>query len=249
MGILFSFYRRHKVLSWIFIICSIHSLVYKLYLVRIQEPYWFSYASELGEVIYDLTIGTIASVIFFFVVVFINDYKKRLAVASIVQYHLLFVIEEGIGIFSKLNMYSPTNFPPTLEDVKKQCESHDPMSEWISLGNGKALKWKDALTFWYNSINGHTKEIWKHVEYFQNDKLVRLLVELDNAVLFDTHTRPFARMIRNLGAPISDWTKDLHEFFLIINGLLEIYDEEFKDDIKYSKWYKIINEKIIRSKS
>lgn len=250
MGILYSFFKKHKVLSLIFIACTALSVLYKTWFIKFPEPDWLPLASELGEILYDLAIGTIASVIFFFVVVFKTDYEKRNAVSKKVRYHLLSIIEEGLRIWTHINRHTSAKFPPTEIELDELLSKIDPNKSWVTFAmqrhekEARELKWKESLTYWHHAIKMHSQEIMKHIEYFQNDKLLQILINLDNADLFDFQVRPEAHFIRNQGAPMLQWSKDLYTFFQIINQFLEVYEEEFESNSEYSGWYDKVIERV-----
>lgn len=69
------FIKRYKLLFALFVFSLLAAFLIGVPLSKIPEA--FKYGSEIGKIIYDISIGYVVSYIFFFLVVFLKDERDR----------------------------------------------------------------------------------------------------------------------------------------------------------------------------
>lgn len=97
-----------KILFWsLFVICCFLILIIKFsaltdtHISKINYLSWFPYGFELGEILYGLSLSYIVSVIFYFVVVYLPEQKKRKSAMAIIENR----IDDILGMINILFTY------------------------------------------------------------------------------------------------------------------------------------------------
>ncbi|MFN6380190.1 MAG: hypothetical protein ACK4WD_13000 [Flavobacteriales bacterium] len=228
------FKKNYPYLFWMTIIGVLHAFVYKLLLIEIPELSWFQKASELGDVFYNLQLGFLASIIFFYLVVFLKEIRQKEMVSKKVEYHSSLIIAEGLSLFFNFtNGQKGLTFPPSLQYCEQQCLTHDSRitltinskgrSSWYSLVKSTY----DAISFDITNLN----DLPMTLVYFQNDQLIGIITKLKDAGLFSYFNRR-VHWVWNEPQPnevsdISHLKTHLFDFFQIISELIELHEAEF----------------------
>ncbi len=228
------FKKNYPNLFWLTIFGISHVLVYKLILLDIPEPRWFQKANELGDLFYNLQLGFLVSIIFFYLVVFLKEVRQKAIVTKKVEYHSLLIISEGLSLYFNFTKGSKgLTFPPSLEYCERQCLAHD--SRITLTSNSKErYSWYKLVKSKYEAINfdiSNLNDLPMTLVYFQNDQLIGTLTKLKNTDLFSYFNRR-VHWIWNEPKPneesdISYLKTHLFDFFQIISELMQLHETEF----------------------
>ncbi len=231
------FRRTYPVLFWWTVIGIVHVFVYKLLLINIPERRWFQKASELGDIFYNLQLGFLASIIFFYLVVFLKEIRQKALVSKKVEYQSLLIISEGLSLyynFTKGIKILP--FPPSQQDCEKQCLAHDSRIT-ITSSNGVPYSWRTLVKSKFEAIDieiNNLNDLPITMTYFQNDDLIGIITRLKDASLFAFFNRRLTWIWNELKPDevhdISHIKKQLFDFFQIIFELMELHEKEFGKD-------------------
>lgn len=231
------FRRNYPALFCLTIIGVLHVFIYKLILIDIPEPLWFQKASEIGDILYNLQSGFLASIIFFYLVVFLKEARQKALVSIKVKYQSELIISEGLSLFFNFtNGEKNRTFPPSREYCKKQCLAHD-SRRTITNNDMGVVSWRALIKNKFEAISieiENLNDLPITMTYFQNDELIGIITRLRDASLFSF----FNRRVRWIWiepkpdqvSDISHIEKQLHDFFHIIFDLMEIHEKEFGEN-------------------
>jgi hypothetical protein len=225
-----SFSKKHPVLLAIFGFALIQCLIYKIALVKISEPTWLQISSEIGELLYNVDLGIISSVIFFYVVVFTSQQKQKQLVFTKVEYHSGLIVNEGLRIFWHFCDTKKIDFPPNRDVCLSLSNSTD-----VRFTKEKGVDWHTLVGRVYKDINHDIDQLMRFpttLTYFQNDELVGVVTKLGDASLFQYFNgvrvrRHWNKPDENTVGNISHLAEDLFMFFNLIHALMVIHSDEF----------------------
>jgi hypothetical protein len=229
---------KYPILFWMTIIGIIHCFTYKLFLIEIPEPNWFPKASEIGDIFYNLQLGFLTSIIFFYLVIFLKETKQRALVCKKVEYHTYLIISEGLSLYFNFRKGEiDSNFPPSMVHCEKLCRAHNQWSTKTKDSHGTNLSWRTLIEDKYENIMdqiNNLNDLPITISYFQNDDLISIISRLKDANLF-TFYRGKLRAIWNEpksdeSGNISRIQEKLFELFQIIFELMELHQKEFGPD-------------------
>lgn len=174
------------VITLVFIISVTYSICYQIEFLSIPEL--FPNAYELGIIAFNLSLAIIASSIFYFIVIHINEYNNKQKAISIVRKKIqkLINIETTVtkACIEKTNYelqkenYSKENFKKLLREIK----STDVAPQLFFSGKEKNT-WFEYLFYFVNDSQVIVKEIYQFMPYLELDLLV-ILNELEDSEYF-----------------------------------------------------------------
>ena len=175
------------VITSVFVIAVVYSVCYQILFLHISEL--FPFANELGIIAFNLSLALIASAIFYFIVIHINEYAKKQKAISIVRKKVqrLINIESAVtkALADKSNEqlrkenYSKENF----EKLLSKITSKD-IAPRLFYSEREEINWLDYLFYFVNDSQFIIKEIYQFMPYLELDLLV-ILDELESCKYFD----------------------------------------------------------------
>jgi hypothetical protein len=229
-----AFIKQHKSLSFLFCLTLLHSIIYKTCLTKVLEPQWFTLASELGDLMYNLDLGLVTSIFFYYIVVFLTERKHKKLVAQKVEYHSQLIINEGLSLYWHFQAgQTEVIFPPDKISCERICKEHKQLET-----NSKDLSWYDLVESKYQNVSHEIRSLYQlptTLTYFQNSEFVGVITKLGDAGLFQYFNGTRLRWIWNRPtkgstADISHLKSQLYEFFQLISKLIDIHRDEFGEE-------------------
>lgn len=111
-------------LSFMLIIVIKFSPLKDIHTSQVSYLSWFHYGSELGETIFGLSLSYIVSCIFYFVVVYLPEERKRKATMLVIEKRIDAIIGEmGVLIHYLFHKNNVTVFNEDTSNLKQQVES------------------------------------------------------------------------------------------------------------------------------
>ncbi|HVX50297.1 MAG TPA: hypothetical protein VHB48_09065 [Chitinophagaceae bacterium] len=228
------FIKRYKLLFWLFVLCLLTAFLIAVPLSTILEV--FKYGSEIGKIVYDISIGYIVSYIFFYLVVFIKEEKDRNNINHRASLQATFIVLDSYSLFD-IAFHDVTHlkkqFPPTFDEVHEACLSIDPFA---SSGMSIANQYGTKPATWQYILRSRREENLNHIEKvmallpFIDSELVGILTRIEDCML---HYEATNRVFPQQKVPhFKDGTfmeKALFDYFILINELEKYIRKNFPE--------------------
>lgn len=227
-----NFIQKYKTLFVLFCVAFSASILIVFPLSKIPE--WFEFGSEIGKLVYDISIGYIVSYIFFYLVVFLKEENDKKQINNRVSLQASHIILNGYSLFGSSfhNLHViKKKFPPTLQKVKEACLQIDPFKSPVTLVDPMGSR----PTTWQWVLRNHREENLKHIEKIKSlpyidSKLLGILTNIEDCKLYYEATNrifPTHKVEHFKDGSFMD--QALYDYFQLINEL-EIYVEQnFKE--------------------
>ena len=163
------------------IICSIlllYSIIYQIYLVKIEEFVEFGY--ELGIVSYNLSLSIIASGIFYFLVVYIPEKRKKRKVRQVINMRFEQIESQCMFTFRDIKKYSPqkelvTEFPKNVGDFRLLCNNmklnSKPPDYWAGTAMVPLNNWYEYFKYNFKYDDKNLDELYKYSDYLEPETM------------------------------------------------------------------------------
>lgn len=224
-------------ISFILIIIVKFSPLKDIHTSQIDYISWFPYGFELGEVVFDLSVGYIVSCIFYFIVVYLPEEKKRKRAMTIIENRIDNILGNmGIIIYYYFhkNGITESNDEILKEQVKK-IDKLDPDNkmnfkyQYIEKSTGRTVPFSTGDYTELMELEQHRSSIQEMINgIFQipviinvDHDLIVTLEEINKCLLFGTvasfiHIRKFPTPYR-IQTP--NFGEDLYKFYLLYKEL------------------------------
>lgn len=192
---------------------------------------WFPFGFELGETVFNLSIGYIVSCIFYYIVVYLPEQKKRNRTMTIIEKRIDSILGlMGITIYYYFHKYGITekNNKRSQEQVEKleTIDSNNKMNfsyQYIEKSTGRTVRMNTGvfteimlLLDHSNRIQGTINNIFKiPVIVNVDDDLLVILEEINNCQLF----RTVSALKAFPSAKTPEFGKDLFKYYLLYKKL------------------------------
>ncbi|MFE1242960.1 hypothetical protein ACFW35_02420 [Fictibacillus sp. NPDC058756] len=188
-------------ISIIFIIMVKFSPLKDIHTSQISFISWFPFGFELGETVFDLCIGYIVSCIFYYIVVYLPEQKKRKQTMTIIEKRIDSILGSmGITIYYYFHKYgiSENNkrFQEQVEDLETiDCNNKMNFSyQYIEKPTGRTVRMNTGEFTEIMSLLDHSKRIQGTINnIFKipvivniDEDLIVILEEINNCQLFRT---------------------------------------------------------------
>lgn len=163
------------------IICSIlllFSVIYQIYLVKIQEFVEFGY--ELGIVAYTLSLSIISSGIFYFLVVYIPEKRKKRKVRQVINMRFEQIENQCMFTFRDIKKHSPqkkiiTDFPKKISDFRLLCSNmrlnSKPPDYWVGTSMVPLNNWYEYFKYNFKYDDKNLSELYKYSDYLEPETM------------------------------------------------------------------------------
>lgn len=213
------FTKKHKFLSLFFFISTTTIFLTEYLLADIPQFWKFGHTS--GEILSNLALGYITSLVFYILVVYIKDLKDQRNIAPRISKAIIFILMEGDSLERQLHkgQYNGRD-PLIIEEICKNIKLFEINYSSIN----RKLSWVDYLTKTGNECKYFIDKVFK-LQGVDSD-LIRILTELDDSIMLAP-----PKLV--VGLPDKDQrtmeplTESIIEFFRIIMQLEKYWDENF----------------------
>lgn len=204
----------------------IYVILYQLYLIKIIEIVDWGY--EIGVVTYNLSLSIIASGVFYYLVVYIPEKRKKKKVRQVINYHFeqieinCFLTYTAIKNISGIEN-APANFPENIDEFRSICKdmlltSRPPdyfaVSALVPLNN-----WFEYFKYNFKYEDKNLEELYKFSNYLEPDTM-QLMHDLSShtfrSVIYQYHsqyeTHDYATKFDSLSHILHYYLKTLLKF-------------------------------------
>lgn len=169
-------------ISFVFIISAIYSILYQIVFLQIKEI--FPYANEFGIIAFNLSLALIASTIFYFIVIHLNEYDNKRKAISIVSNKVQRLINIEKRITEEISKKSQAQL--SREDYSKEIFEKllsnitaEDIAPSLFFADKKEINWLEFLFYFVNDTQIIIKEIYQFMPYSELDLLI-ILDEIEN---------------------------------------------------------------------
>lgn len=198
---------------------------------------WFPFGFELGETVFDLSVGYIVSCIFYYIVVYLSEQKKRNRTMTIIEKRIDSIIGlMGLDIYYYFhkNGITEINNKRLQEQVEglEKIDSNNKMNfsyQYIEKSTGRTVRMGTGEFTELMSLSDHSKRIQGTInDLFKipvivnvDEDLIVILEEINNCQLFKTVSvlETFPRMYSSYNVKTPDFGKDLFNYYLLYKKL------------------------------
>ena len=232
------FIKRYKLLFGLFTFFLLTALLISIPLSTIPEV--FEYGSEIGKIIYDISIGYIISYIFFYLVVFLKEENDRSNINHRASIHATFIVLDSYSLFDEAFhdvVHLKKKFPPTFDEVHQACLSIDPFASSgmiiVDQSGSRPASWQYILR---NRRENNLKHIEKIMALlpFIDSELVGILTRIEDGKLhYEATNRIFPRQKVPHFKDGTFMEKALFDYFILIEELEQYIRTNFADRIAH----------------
>lgn len=215
------FWSINKIVALITVLGLIWVIVYRFWLINI--PPMFSKAFEAGDLFYQLANATIASGVFFFLVVYIEQRRIKNLISPIIKNRLInFAISESLIrriLFRALNG-DVENFYCTIEEMKKGFDKIKLTDQPPNHPETPQFKdWYELFDFFFIKDQARIKGLYELVQYL--DPVIISKLEEINYSSFELSLDAIGRgdypdyRVSGVDGPLEMYLKSCHSIALL----------------------------------
>lgn len=201
-------------------------IAYQLYLVNILE--FVEWGSEIGVLVYNLSLSIIASGIFYYLVVYIPEKRKKLKVRQVINMRFEQVELICMTTYADINrssgiVNSPKDFPESVEKFKSICQNMLLTSRPPDYFAGSAMvplnNWYEYFKYNFRYDDKNLEELYKYSAYLEPETM-QLMHDLSshtfrkviNQYHADCERHDYAVKFDNISHILHDYLKTLLKF-------------------------------------
>lgn len=208
------------------IVLLIYVVTYQLYLVKIEE--FVDWGSEIGIVLYNLSLSIIASGIFYYLVVYIPEKRKKNKVKQVInmrfeQIEMQSMITYGDIRTSSTFQNAPMDFPENINDFKLICKDMLLTSQPPDYFAGSTMvplnNWFEYFKYNFKYDDKNLDELYKYSSYLEPETM-QLMHDLSshtfrkviNQYHLECETKDYARKFDSLSHILHDYLSTILKF-------------------------------------
>lgn len=223
----FKFIKRHKYLTLLFLIAIVTVFLVKYLFADV--PQCWEYGHTSGEILSNIAIGYITSLVFYILVVYVKDLKDERNIAPRISKALIFIVMEADSLERML--YKGRANGRDVKSIEKICKETKIYDISYS-SNIRKSHWVDYLTKTGNDCKYYMEKVFK-LQGVDSD-LIKILTDLDDSIML-------ARPKLIVGLPdinqrtIEPLTESIIQFFEITSKLEKYWNENFSEFTDHAK--------------
>ncbi|GAA5100580.1 hypothetical protein GCM10023210_39250 [Chryseobacterium ginsengisoli] len=156
----------------------LYTLVYQIYLVEIVE--FVKFGHELGVLSYNLSLSIISSGIFYYLVVYIPEKRKKRKVRQVINMRFEQIESQCLFTFRDIQKYSPqkqliVEFPKNVEGFLLLCNNmklnSKPPDYWAGSSMVPLDNWYEYFKYNFRYDDKNLGELYKYSEYLEPETM------------------------------------------------------------------------------
>lgn len=207
----------------------VYVIVYQLYLIEIVEI--VAWGSEIGIVIYNLSLSIIASGIFYYLVVYIPEKRKKRKVRQVINMRFEQIEMSCMLIYKDITRFSthqnaPIILPEKLDEFKSICKDMLLTSRPPDFFAGSAIvplnNWFEYFKYSFRYDDNNLEELYKYSNFLEPDTM---------QLMHDLSSHTFRKVINQYQSEskTNEYAKQFDSLSHILYGYLETL-LKFKQD-------------------